>query len=162
MTRRGAVLSSVGGTTLLVLLAMWFQPASAQSQEQPKPPEKPGTARDFDEKGRPPLTLRDFMRKKLEASSLILEGLALEDLKLVEQGARALHEMSAAERWRVHNDAMYRQFSTEFRHATGDLIRAAENDNLDQAALKWMATTMGCIECHRFVRTHLVAAGEVR
>ncbi|QDT32895.1 hypothetical protein [Thalassoglobus polymorphus] len=106
--------------------------------------------------GRPVTDLRQFMRAKLAASNKILEGLATEDLDLVRDGARTLNKMSLSEKWRVNNDTMYKQFSSEFRRVTNDLEKAANNDNLDQAALKWMGATMACIECHRFVRTALV------
>jgi hypothetical protein len=103
-----------------------------------------------------PKTLSDYMRLKLGASSAILEGLATEDMELVERGAQVLHEMSGAERFRVHNDTMYRQFSGDFRQTTSELIEAAKEKNLDRSALKWMDATMGCIECHRYVRSHLM------
>jgi hypothetical protein len=106
--------------------------------------------------GRQDLPLREFMRKKLDASNKVLEGLVLEDAALVKEGAHALTEMSTAEKWRVSNDAMYRQFSGEFRRITQQLEEAAAKENLDQAALQWMDTTLSCIECHRYVRTVLV------
>lgn len=93
-----------------------------------------------------------FMRVKLEASGRILEGLATEDFDLIKQGARKMNEMSSAEKWRVHNDAMYRNFSGDFQRVTGELVKAAEAENLDRAALKWMDATMNCIECHRYSR----------
>ncbi|MBX3443543.1 MAG: hypothetical protein KF774_14145, partial [Planctomyces sp.] len=85
-------------------------------------------------------------------------GLATEDMEMIASGAKTMHEMSGAEKWRVHNDVLYKQFSTEFRRTTSDLIKAADDRNLDQAALKWMAATMSCIECHRYVRNTLVVA----
>ena len=33
---------------------------------------------------------------------------------------------------------------------------AAKEKNIDRAALRWMDTTLSCIECHRFVRNELV------
>jgi hypothetical protein len=113
-----------------------------KNQKDAKPPEG----------GRDDLPLRDYMRLKLEASNLVLEGLCTDDAELVEQGARKLNEMSSSERWRVTNDPMYRQFSGDFREITQQLVEAAEKKNMDRAALKWMDATMGCIECHRFVR----------
>ena len=100
--------------------------------------------------------LRDFMRKKLAASNQILEGLALEDTDLIKEGANTLAEMSAAESWRVSQDAMYRQFSDEFSRSAKKLVEAANEKNIDRAALRWMDATLGCIECHRFVRNELV------
>lgn len=100
--------------------------------------------------------LRDFMRKKLEASNQILEGLTTDDTDLIEKGANKLSEMSAAEQWRVSKDAMYKQFSDEFARTAEKLKEAAKDKNIDRAALRWMDATMSCIECHRFVRNQLV------
>jgi len=125
----------------------------AWSQAQDKKNQKEPPA---DDEGRPVMTLRDFMRVKLKASNQILEGLAIEDMEMVQAGAQTLKTMSTAEKWRVYNDAMYRQFSGEFQRSVTDLEKAAKENNLDSAAMKWVATTMNCIECHRYVRHHLV------
>lgn len=99
-----------------------------------------------------------FMRAKLKASSQILEGLCTEDYETIEKGAEKLKSMSREERWRVSNDAMYRQHSAEFRDAVDNILKAAqEKKNLDSAALAWTKTTLSCIECHRWVRNTLVA-----
>jgi len=107
------------------------------------------------QKEKKPLSV--FMRKKLAASSMILEGLAMEDFLLIEEGARKLREMSKAEKWRVHNDPMYRQFSGEFQRITEKLSEAAKDEKLDTAALRWVDATMSCIECHQYVRKVLIA-----
>lgn len=119
---------------------------SLEGQAPEKPQAKEGK--------RPPLDreLQGFMRQKLSASNDILEGLCIEDLAQVAAAARKLHDMSHAEAWQVRNDPIYRQFSNEFRQTTDDLIKAAEGNNLDRALLKWMDATMGCVDCHRFVR----------
>ena len=123
-------------------------PAKPLAAEQSKP--TPEAAKQSE--------LRDFMRQKLEASNDILEGLTTDDLELVKSGARKLHELSSAERRRVSNDPLYRQFSGDFREITQQLIKAAEDGNADRAAMKWMDATMSCIDCHRFVRGMHVAA----
>lgn len=108
--------------------------------------------------------LSHFMRLKLGASGKVLEGLATEDFGLVKEGAEELHKMSTAEKWRVSNDALYRNFSGDFQRVTKDLVEAAKEENLDRAALKWMDATMNCIECHRYARGVMIAAhvGEQR
>jgi hypothetical protein len=106
----------------------------------------------------PDQSLRHFMRMKLSASSMVLEGLAIEDFTLIKQGATKLNEMSTAEKWRVSNDALYRNFSGDFQRVTQDLVKAAEDENLDRAALKWVDATMGCIECHRYARGMFLAS----
>lgn len=116
----------------------------------------PTIAQDQEGDGRVTTNLKEFMRAKLAASNKVLEGLATEDMAMVREGARTLNKMSLSEKWRAHNDVMYKQFSSEFQRVTKDLALAAEQDNLDQAALKWMGATMACIECHRYVRNTLV------
>jgi len=129
-------------TTLSPVTAEEIVPRLAQADSQPQSDKA--------------VALREFMRRKLAASNKILEGLVIEDTRLIREGAQTLNEMSSAEKWRVSNDVMYRQFSTEFRRITQKLDDAAKEGNLDQAALKWFDATLSCMECHRFVRGMLV------
>ena len=128
-------------------LGAWSVQSQARAQDKPS---KPAEAAKNTE-------LSAFMRKKLEASGKILEGLCTEDMELVRAGASSLQELSSAEKFRVSNDVMYRQFSSEFQSLTKELIKAAESGNQDRVALKWMDTTMSCMDCHRFVRGMRVA-----
>jgi hypothetical protein len=138
--------------TLVVLAAISAKAAwQGGDDRQPAPP----AARASD------VELSTFMRKKLEAANKIMEGLCVEDMGLVKEGANALNELSTAERWRVSNDVMYRQFSTEFQSLTRELVKAADAGNPDRVALKWMDATLSCLDCHRFVRGMRVA-GDVR
>jgi hypothetical protein len=134
-------------------LTAWRAP-HGRAAEEPEPDAPAAEAR---EQGREDLPLRDYMRQKLAASNQVLEGLCTDDPQLVKDGAVKLNEMSSSERWRVSNDAMYRQFSGDFREITQQLIDAADEQNMDRAALKWMDATMSCIECHRFVRGMMIA-----
>lgn len=104
--------------------------------------------------------LAKFMRQKLEASNLILEGLCVEDFELIEQGATRLETISSAEKWRISNDALYRQQSAEFQRIAAGLKKQATEKKLDAAALAWVRATMSCIECHRFVRGMMIAEGK--
>ena len=151
-TQRVAMLLGLFG---LGLIGAMFGIGSASSQDKPtgsndKVQKKvPDAKRNLDQS--------IFMRKKLEASSQILEGLTSEDAQLIIKGARVLVEMSAAEKWQVQNNVMYRQFSGEFQRSAKSLLEAAEKGNYDAAALKWIDTTMKCIECHKYVRNMLIA-----
>jgi hypothetical protein len=115
---------------------------SAQASRDAKGPKKP--------------LLAKFMRQKLTASSEVLEGLCTEDFALIEKGAKSLRAMSDAEKWRVSNDAMYRQHSAEFRSGVDKLLKAAKDKKIDSAALAWTKTTLNCIECHRWVKAMLI------
>jgi hypothetical protein len=101
--------------------------------------------------------LRTFMRKKLDACNQILEGIVTEDGPMVAAGAKTLNQLSNAEKWRVSNDVMYRQQSEEFQRTTKKLMEAAEKENFDDVTLKWINTTLSCVECHKWVRGMRIA-----
>lgn len=133
----------------LAAVACLWNATPASSQEN-KPPKKGPAKLDLNQ------TL--FMRKKLDASNQILEGLVTEDAELVIKGAKVLVEMSSAEKWQVQNNVMYKQYSEEFQQSAKKLVVAAEKENFDGAALKWIDTTMKCMECHKYVRGAALAA----
>ncbi len=97
--------------------------------------------------------LKMFMRKKLDASSKIMEGLCLEDAALIKEGADEMGAMSKVEIWNVLRDADYREHSREFRENAAKLSAAAEAGDFDKAALRWFDVTMSCIDCHDRVRS---------
>jgi len=101
--------------------------------------------------------VRPFMRMKLEASSKILEGLTTENFRLISEGARALNKMSTAEKWRVTNDALYRQYSAEFTQRVARLEEKANAGNLDGAMLAWVECEMSCVRCHNHARAIKIA-----
>jgi len=98
--------------------------------------------------------LAKFMRQKLAASSLVLEGLAVEDAALIQEGAKSMLEMSKAEMWQVLLDEDYREFNRDFRSSLRKLDQAATDKNFDRALLEWMEGVKGCVECHTYVRDH--------
>ena len=100
--------------------------------------------------------LPPFMRQKLKASNRIMEGLCVDDLKLVDSGAEILHRMSDAEQWRASNDVMYLNHSREFRKRVEGLRKQAQAGNSDGAALAWMEVTMSCLRCHKWVRDSML------
>jgi cytochrome c556 len=97
-------------------------------------------------------SLSAFMRKKLDASAEILEGLAIEDAELLKSGSEKLLQMSKAEKWNVLADDDYRDFNREFRAAVKELQDAAAVKNFDRALLQWIDATKGCVDCHKYVR----------
>lgn len=97
-------------------------------------------------------SVRTFMRKKLEPASQILEGLATKDADLIQAGAKALGELSRAEKWQILTDAAYREHNREFRAAVEKVAEAAGKRNFDNAALQWFDAVKSCMECHDHVR----------
>ncbi len=97
-------------------------------------------------------SLAAFMRKKLDASSKVLEGITTEDADLITEGTKSLLEISTAEKWNVISDEEYREFNRDFRSSVRKLAEAAEAKNFDNATLQWFDAIKGCVECHKYVR----------
>ena len=101
MIRRYSPLLVVVGAILG--LALWFEGGASIAQEKAKPAEK---AADKEKPTPKKIAMKAFMRKKLEASQSVLEGLATEDFDLIALGARQLKTTSAAAEFMVNNDPM--------------------------------------------------------
>ena len=151
--------------TAVVLLA-WFSESlglgsTTASQDEKKaitPPEKDEGS--GDKKDEPVGGLHRFMRQKMQASNLILEGLCTDDMTTVASGTQTLLKMPSEARWRVSNDMMYRRFSTEFVQAVEELQKEAEENDIDRASMAWVNVTMKCLKCHKWVRNTVLADSE--
>ena len=124
--------------------------AIADKPEAADPPAEQKTEKSTEGGKQDPLEV--FMRKKLDASSKVLEGLCMEDATLIEEGANELTAMSKVEIWNVLTDADYREHSREFRDNAARVSEAAKEGDFDKAALRWFDVTMSCLECHDHVR----------
>jgi hypothetical protein len=93
--------------------------AAGQDEKKVTPPSEKSEKQDgsADKKDEPVGGLHRFMRQKMQASNLILEGLCMDDLKAVEAGTQTLLKMPSEAKWRVSNDMMYRRYSNEFVQA---------------------------------------------
>jgi cytochrome c556 len=104
-----------------------------------------------------PLTTKEFMREKLGHSQRVLEALAVEDFFTLEQHAKKLSAMTEETSWQAFQNPDYTQHSATFRRHANALTRAAQDRDLDAAALAYVRLTMSCIECHKMVRGKLLA-----
>jgi hypothetical protein len=161
---RSAKVSSLMVTLVAVVLLIAFSQSfgtgrTSAAADEKKPVTQPPAKEDgsADKKDEPGQALSRFMRQKLQASNLILEGLCTEDLKLVEDGSQTLMKMSHEERWRVSNDVLYRRYSTEFMHAVEELQKEAEAMDMNGTSLAWVNVTMKCLKCHEWVRNTVLA-----
>ncbi len=136
---RLSTFSKLAISTACVVVAGWLAwSASAQDKEKKNPVE---------------LT----MRQKLEATSKVLEGLAVEDKELVHEGAKVLTELSKAEVWQVLTDSDYREHTQTFRSAVKRLDEAAQKSEFASAQLEWLDATKRCFDCHNHVRADRAA-----
>ncbi len=135
--------------------AVFWMPAAVQHDDAQASAQNAQAAQAAPKKASPH---KEFMREKLAASNQVLEGLLTEDYKLIEKGGSKFREMSDAAKWRVSTDMMYRSHSEDFQRNVDKLIETAEKaESIDRVALAWFDTTLSCIDCHRWVRTVLIA-----
>lgn len=98
---------------------------------------------------------REFMRKKLEYSKNVLEGLSLEDFGLIARNARALKAMSERATWRdsmIPNPQDYIPYTMEFQREVDELTEKANQKNLDGASLSYNHVVLTCVKCHKYAR----------
>ena len=93
-----------------------------------------------------------FMRKKLVHAQEVLKGLVIEDFDMIAKDAQEMALLSQASNWQVLQTEEYLQQSFEFRRVANALTAAANDKNLDEAALRYVELTMKCITCHKYVR----------
>jgi hypothetical protein len=96
--------------------------------------------------------LKALMRKKLECSQKVLEGLALNDFAAISKNAGELSGISKAVEFRVLKTPQYEIFSNQFRRSVETMDEAAKAKNNDGAALAYVDMTLTCVKCHKHVR----------
>ena len=104
------------------------------------------------EQGKAPRRVSELMRKKLENSQKVLEGLAMNDYKAMAKHADEMIDLSKQVEWRVLKTPQYEIHSNEFRRNCENLIKGAKDKNLDASALAYVELTLTCVRCHKYVR----------
>ncbi len=94
----------------------------------------------------------DLMRKKLENSQKVLEGVATNDFAMIGKHAEELIAISKEAEWKVLKTPQYEIHSNDFRRTADTLAKNAEEKNLDAAALTYVELTLTCVRCHKHVR----------
>lgn len=93
-----------------------------------------------------------FMQLKLRHSQKVLEGVVMEDFEMIAANAQQLALLTQDENWQVLQTPAYRRYSDEFARIAGRLKDAAEDENVDGAALDYVQLTLTCVNCHKHVR----------
>lgn len=101
-----------------------------------------------------------WMKKKLEYSERILEGLVQEDFDMIAKNARAMNSLSQFESRARGRTAGYRTQLRIFRFANEELIHQAEQERVDGAAVAYMQLTLSCVNCHKLIRSRVSDAAE--
>ena len=91
------------------------------------------------------------MKKKLEYSKNILDGLVTENFDQVLAGAKSLNQLGKRN-WIANESAEYRTQNQVFWFTAGTLVLAAEDKNIDGATLAYTQMTVSCVNCHKLIR----------
>ena len=93
-----------------------------------------------------------LMRRKLEHSQKVLEGVAVQDFKMIERHAEELIQLSKLAEWKALKTPTYELYSNDFRRTANALVENARRKNIDAAALSYVDLTLTCVKCHKHVR----------
>ena len=96
--------------------------------------------------------VQQLMKKKLQHSQRVLEGIALNDFGLISRNAEDLIQVSKEAEWHVLKSSQYEVNSNEFRRSAVALIQAAKDKNVDGATLAYVDMTLSCVRCHKHLR----------
>ena len=96
--------------------------------------------------------LETIMQWKLESAHNLLQALILEDFEAMDRNSKRLQRLSEASNWNVIRTHEYTRHSSEFRRAVDALKKAAQEKDIDSAALAYVEMTLQCLQCHTYVR----------
>jgi cytochrome c556 len=101
--------------------------------------------------------LGSIMREKLARSQKILEAVVTSNWYDLETQSRALAQVTNDPRWQVLKSPEYRDHTQKFVRAVDDLHRAAVQRDLDEAPKAYVAVTLACVDCHRYLARARIA-----
>lgn len=93
-----------------------------------------------------------WMKQKLKYSQEILNGLAQEDYGLIAKNAASMQGLNKIEFFVRQKPEGYRTQLKSFQFSVNELVRSAEDENIDGATLAFTQMTISCVNCHKEVR----------
>jgi hypothetical protein len=93
-----------------------------------------------------------WMKKKLQYSEKVLEGLAKADYESIAESAKLMNQLSQIEDFVRGRDEEYRHHLKTFDRVTRELAQQANDEDIDGAALAYMELTLNCVNCHKHLR----------
>ena len=103
---------------------------------------------------------KELMRRKLDHSQSVLEGIALENFDLIRVHAAKLRALSEQPGWVLFDTAEYSEQSLLFKRNVDKLSKAARDQNLDATTLAYTKVTFSCVECHKYIRDRQMAVAQ--
>lgn len=93
-----------------------------------------------------------WMKKKLQYSEKVLEGLAEADYETIAENAKLMNQLDQIEDFVRGRDEEYRHHLKTFDRVTRELVQQANDEDIDGAALAFMELTLNCVNCHKHLR----------
>jgi hypothetical protein len=101
--------------------------------------------------------LNNVMREKLGHTQKILEAVVTNDWVALETHSRELERLTRDPRWIVLKYPEYARHSSAFVRAIQDLHLAAAQRDLERTPKAYIAVTLQCVECHRYLARERLA-----
>lgn len=93
-----------------------------------------------------------WMRKKLDYSKEILEGISTADFDQIAKNAEAMRALGKVEAFVRSRTPGYRTQMQIFDEANAEILKQANRDNLEGSALAFTQLTISCVNCHKQIR----------
>ncbi len=93
-----------------------------------------------------------WMERKLHLSQNVLAGITSGDFEKVTTSAQAMRSLNKIEAFLRGRTPGYRTQLQIFEESLDEIIRQAEKDNLEGAALGFTQLTISCVNCHKQLR----------
>ena len=93
-----------------------------------------------------------WMERKLHLSQQLLAGITAGDFDKVTTSAQAMKGLDKVEAFIRGRTPGYRTQLQFFDESLDEIIRQAEKDNLEGAALGFTQLTISCVNCHKQLR----------
>jgi hypothetical protein len=94
-----------------------------------------------------------WMEKKLEYSRSLLKHLAMADFEELRSDAEKLKLLNRVEGFVRRRNPDYRDHVRTFNRVTAEIVRQAEQENIEGATLAFNQLTVCCVECHKSLRS---------
>lgn len=146
-TRIGGMLAAVVGLAVVggALIGAWGSAAHGQEAQKAKAAaESEAPAADAE----PSV----WMRKKLDYSKEILEGISTADFDKIARNAEAMRALGRIEAFVRSRTPGYRTQMQIFDEASAEIFKQANRDNLEGSALAFTQLTISCVNCHKQLR----------
>jgi hypothetical protein len=101
--------------------------------------------------------IKTVMREKLDHAQHILEAVVTSDWVSLETHTRELERLTGDPRWQSLKYPEYARHSSAFVRTIQELHTAAAQRDLDKTPKAYVAMTLQCIECHRYLARARVA-----